>query len=633
VKRYTGMLLYRDEKVQVVRTAGEELVLEFKQPHALRIPCGNRQAVDDEVIRMLRMRTLEGRKYFVQQEVGRIIGVSRQMINRRWQVYQKEGLLALLAGAWEKSKITPALVDRLAELVVENPFLFLHELKERLQAEGICEEISEGTLGRALDQMPGRRLIMLMREKSSKRVPEAFVEAGYLIERLFGLIEGLLAKVQPELGQPLLQEHGYAKLRQVFYQHLGHRGTPTEKDKYLPRKKLARDCRRKVGFLQQLLGWMVPRQACPDCHGTAVRFFFKRTRFYVDARGIKHTDYSRIYRCCNPGCRTKYFTVPPKGVELYARVHRQVKKMALRWVFHLRGSLSRVCDELAEHGIHVALTTVLRWVKKAGEECVPPHCLCPQEDWEQPLCIDEKWIKLRGSWSYVFTAVGARLNDLLAIDVFFHKDHAAIKTFLLQLKALGFRPQSIVTDLLLGYERAVKEVFPQCRYSQCVLHAERDAKRIVRQTLPDDGEEGWRRRLTRAIRTVFQSTKLKQLKKRYARLMLLKPKAPEAVQGVFQTLENYYPKLCQIVGDPNIPRSTNPVERAIAEFAERYQLTKGFTSFYHARFFLRAFQIYYRLRRLSFGPSRGRNRLQLKGNPLARLSFADYLTPTLAGFH
>lgn len=62
--------------------------------------------------------------------------------------------------------------------------------------------------------------------------------------------------------------------------------------------------------------------------------------------------------------------------------------MTFRWIFHLRGSLSEVCDELNEHGIGVAPTTVLRWLKKAGEEC-------------------------------------AR-----AIDLFHHKDRQAIKTFL-----------------------------------------------------------------------------------------------------------------------------------------------------------------------------------------------------------
>ena len=72
------------------------------------------------------------------------------------------------------------------------------------------------------------------------------------------------------------------------------------------------------------------------------------------------------------------------------------------------------------------------------------------------------------------------------------------------------------------------------------------------------------------------------------------------------------------------------VERAIGEFEERYHITKGFISFYHARFYLKAFQIYYRLRKISFGPFRRRSRLELKGSPLGQLRFADYLTPTYA---
>ncbi|MEE8480500.1 MAG: hypothetical protein V3T59_04585 [Desulfobacterales bacterium] len=81
--------IYRDEKVEVFRE-GKDLMLMFTQPHVLRIPVQDRQAIDDEVVHMLKMRTEEGGKYFTQQEVGKIIGVSRQMINRRWQVYRKE---------------------------------------------------------------------------------------------------------------------------------------------------------------------------------------------------------------------------------------------------------------------------------------------------------------------------------------------------------------------------------------------------------------------------------------------------------------------------------------------------------------------------------------------------------------
>jgi len=162
------------------------------------------------------------------------------------------------------------------------------------------------------------------------------------------------------------------------------------------------------------------------------------------------------------------------------------------------------------------------------------------------------------------------------------------------------------------------------------LHAERDAKRIVRRNLPDDGEDGWRRKLTQRIRILFKSKKVKQVKKRYSRLMQLRPQAPEEVQGVFEMLSKYYSKLYDSVLHKDLPATTNPVERAIGELEELYHSTKGFTSFYHAQFFLKAFQTYYRLRKIRFGPFRGKNRLELKGNPIAELDFTDYLTPTFA---
>ncbi|MEE9502036.1 MAG: DDE-type integrase/transposase/recombinase [Candidatus Aminicenantaceae bacterium] len=619
-------VVYQDVNTEVLKQ-GEYLELNYKTPHLIRIKASDRQAMDDEVIRMLRMRSPEGQKYFVQKEVGKIIGVSRQMINRRWQVYRQEGLLALLAGEWEKSKITPALLDRLAEIVVENPFLFEHEIKERLQEEGVCGEISEATLYSALRKMDGRNLIMLMREKASKSVPEAFMEAGYIIERLFGIIDDLFIKVSKEAIDHALKQ-GLEYLRSYFRQATHNRTGPTEKDKYTQRKKLGRDKKRKIWFLKYLLSGMRGIQECPDCHSREIKFFFKRERGYKDKKGEKIQSYSRVYQCLNRQCRTKYFTRPPDGVELYSRVHRDVKKMTLRWIFHLRGSLSRVRDELKEHGIEVALTTVLRWIKKAGEECVNALSLFRQEDWEQPLCIDEKWIKIRNEWCYVFTAVGTKVTDLLAVELFYHKDKQAMRTFLYQLKALGFRPESITTDLLMGYESVVKEVFPDCLYLQCVLHAGRDAKRIVRKALPAEEDEEWKERLTKRIRTLFKSKNIKQVKKRYFKIMQLREQAPDSVSGVFNMLQKYYPKLCLSVQRKDIPKTTNPVERAIGEFEERYQLTKGFTSFYYAQFFIKAYQIYYRLRKISFGRFRGKSRLELKGNPVGKLSFADFLTPT-----
>ncbi|MFH2002185.1 MAG: DDE-type integrase/transposase/recombinase [Planctomycetota bacterium] len=530
-------VVYRDGNIEVVKL-DEYLELNYKTPHLVRIKAGDRQAIDDEVIRMLTMRNPEGQKYFVQKEVGKIIGVSRQMINRRWQVYKQEGLVSLLSGEWEKSKITPELLDRLAEIVVENPFLFEHEIKERLQEEHICTEVSDATLYSALKQMDGRKLIRLMREKASKRAPEAFMEAGYIIKRLFGIIDDLLIKAPKEAIDNTIKQ-GLEYVRSCFRKATTKRTGPTEKDNYTQRKKLGRDKKRKIGFLNYLLAGMRGIQECPDCHSRTIKFVFKRERGYKDKNGEKIQSSSRVYQCLNRECGTKYFTRPPDGVELYSRVHREVKKMTLRWIFHLRGSLSRVRDELKEHGIEVALTTVLRWLKKAGEECVNVLSLFRQEDWEQPLCIDEKWIKIRNTWCYVFTAVGTKVTDLLAVELFFHKDKQAMRTFLYQLKALGFRPKSIITDLLMGYETVVREVFPDCLYLQCVLHAGRDAKRIVRTALPAEDDEEWKNRLTKRIRTLFKSKNIKQVMKRYIKIMKLREQAPDSVSGVYAMLTKY----------------------------------------------------------------------------------------------
>jgi hypothetical protein len=205
---------YQDEKVEAFRQ-GEDLIVLYTGPHMLRIPVTNRQAIDDEVIRMLKMRTGCDHKYFIQEEVGKIIGVSRQMINRRWQVYQNEGLIALLARQWEKSKMTPKLLDRLAEIVVENPFLFTQQIKQQLQAEGVCGEIGNVTIQEAIKQMDGRKVVMLMRRKSAKWVPEAFMEAGYVIERLFRIIEDLLEKIHTDPGQQSVKQGEIEKLKRL----------------------------------------------------------------------------------------------------------------------------------------------------------------------------------------------------------------------------------------------------------------------------------------------------------------------------------------------------------------------------------------------------------------------------------
>ena len=460
-------------------------------------------------------------------------------------------------------------------------------------------------------------------------MPELFMDAEYLFKKLFGIIEVLFKKVPVVIKEKIISSHSYDYLKTCYYKIKKELKVRT-KDKYTRRVKLRRDKRRNIGYTSRLISNVRSLfKKCPDCHDNKVSFVFKRKRYYINKEGIKKESYSEIYRCHNHECRTKYFTVPPKGVELYARVHKDIKKMAFRWIFHLRGTLSRVRDELLEHGIKIALTTVLRWVKKAGEECVEMSKIYPVEDKTQPLCLDEKWVKIRSEWKYVFKAVGEKTSDLIAIDLFHQKDKICIKAFLVSLKMAGFNPYSITTDLLLGYENIVKKIFPESIYNNCVLHAERDAKKLVKKHIPNnDKYKEIKKILKKRIRVLFESKKLKQVKKRYYKIIMMKEKVPKRVYCLYRMLKKYFPKLCNTVTNKKIPRTTNSVERAIGEFEEKYHLMKGFTNFYYSTFYIKVFQIYYCLRKLTFGRFRNKNRLELKNNPIGKLNFGDYLTPT-----
>ena len=64
--------VFVNERIEAVKR-GSYVELHYKHPHLIRIDTADRQAVDDEVIRMLRMRTRGGGKYLTQEEVGKII--------------------------------------------------------------------------------------------------------------------------------------------------------------------------------------------------------------------------------------------------------------------------------------------------------------------------------------------------------------------------------------------------------------------------------------------------------------------------------------------------------------------------------------------------------------------------------
>jgi len=103
-------LVHKDDMVEVTKEKNH-FILNYLQPHTIKIDINDKGAVDDEIIRMLKIRTEDNKKYFVQKTIGTLFNLSRQMINRRWQVFKTEGLISLLNGEYERSKVTPQLLS------------------------------------------------------------------------------------------------------------------------------------------------------------------------------------------------------------------------------------------------------------------------------------------------------------------------------------------------------------------------------------------------------------------------------------------------------------------------------------------------------------------------------------------
>ena len=78
--------------------------------------------------------------------------------------------------------------------------------------------------------------------------------------------------------------------------------------------------------------------------------------------------------------------------------------LCVRWYITYKLSSRDICEMMAERGIIVVHTTILRWVQRY----VPKF----EKQWDQfarPVGnswrVDETYIKIRGAWKYLYRAV------------------------------------------------------------------------------------------------------------------------------------------------------------------------------------------------------------------------------------
>lgn len=151
---------------------------------------------------------------------------------------------------------------------------------------------------------------------------------------------------------------------------------------------------------------------------------------------------------------------------------REIIVLCVRWYLRFKLSLRDLVEMMAERGLTLAHTTIMRWVQRFVPEF--------ERRWNRfarkagrSWRVDETYVKVRGNWTYLYRAVD-REGQTVDFRLSANRDVKAAKAFFRKaLKTQGRAPICITLDGYAASHRAVRELPAQ---STCL---ERHAAAIV----------------------------------------------------------------------------------------------------------------------------------------------------------
>ncbi len=146
------------------------------------------------------------------------------------------------------------------------------------------------------------------------------------------------------------------------------------------------------------------------------------------------------------------------ALELFKGRHfdREIIVLCVRWYLRFKLSSRDLVQMMAERGVELTHTTILRWVQRYVPEF--------EKRWNQyarPVGgswrCDETYVKVKGRWTYLYRAVDkqGRTVDFLLSE---RRDVAAAKRFFRKAMENHATPRVITLDAYAASHRAIREL-------------------------------------------------------------------------------------------------------------------------------------------------------------------------------
>ena len=360
-----------------------------------------------------------------------------------------------------------------------------------------------------------------------------------------------------------------------------------------------------------------------------------RLKRYIDAQGNEQTVEVYRYYCHNPDCEHKTFTHLPPNLVPYSKwtVDRHLAALQLyEWSYGVYRRTSQC--------LGVSKMTIYRWVSGFGYQLLPMAALFGVVRSSGALGIDEKYVLVPKNdkpdsdmkrWMYVYLAVDSYTYDLLHIALYPYNTKNSAKAFLLALRAKGYHPRVITTDLRVDYGPLIAQVFPKATHHECIFHALQEAHKHIKEVYGTDYPETAPavETLRQQIDHIFDARTKRTAQRRYQRVLAQRTTfvahTPEA-RAIFDFLERHWPKLVNAIESRIIPTTNNAAEEVIRIFTQHYKTFCGFENIDSAQLYLGVFEKVYRFTPFSSDAQqriRGKCPLELAGYEVQKLPMAQ----------